>query len=500
MILALIIFGLGWLMVPGAHSAAESSSLVCIKSGVEITATSLAGISYAEYYRNWTNGLDWNDFDRLREQTGAHRTKSLAEAKGLGPLRGALSALARSQYQENVRRAMALRLAEELVLRRDPSRYWYCDSKAMRECNQHAARLWCAESQVWNAALSGLPADEIKKALLEAYRATPPAWLAQIRTESWAASPHLQRSVDQVVSLRSRGGLERWLTGRLSMLPPQFWHLRDPGQLAEQQWIYAEIFNWWIGYVLRAFELRPDARELERLCRPMIPRYVLVGKVELAEDLAPIERLVDSIKDVAGVRLDWTQYQQALGFEREFGFTNRHLTGILVTNGMLGQLLADVDKVPMSPLRLPAAPVVEAPLTASFVPYRENRETKGKLKWVPVKLSAEGEQWAALQLRTLRGDSAKMRAWISAESEGYATFRWDNEAGELIRKATFDRIVELRLRPAVETLAAEYSSQDLVLFPTIDLVMEMLMLWRGLPYNCGDPYTAGLLIKEPVSR
>ena len=498
-ILALAIIEFSVLGVSIARAAPDSNSVVAISAGVQVTAESLGGVSFSQYHRVWTNGLAWNNYDQLREQTGAHRTKTLAEAQDLAALTVAIEALSRTQYADSVRRSMALRLAEELVLRREPVRLWYHDPRAMRDCNDYSSRLWSAENRVWDAALAGLPANEIKGALLEAYRANPPAWLAQTKKETWAESRHLQRMVDQTVSLRSKGLLERWVTGLRGLNQPQYWRLRDPVSFGEWQWIYAEIFNWWTSYVVKALELRPDDVELERICRPMMPRYVLVANVERDDDLTPVERMVQSVKDVAGVRLDWTEYQQALGFEREFGFTNRHLAGVVVTNGLLGQLLVNVDQIPKTPLALPSKPVGQAPLRATFVPYRVIKAGETNQPWVPVRLTPDGEKWAARQLGVVTGNSGRMRAWIGPELDKHGV-SWDYDAGEMIREITFERIARLRLRPTVEAMVAEYSHRSPTLFPTVEQVLETLMLWRGLPFDCGDAYSVGMLLKEPIPR
>ena len=497
-ILAWVFLELAVLGVSIGRAAPDSNSVVAVSAGLQVTAESLGAGSFSQHHWLWTNALAWNDYDQLREQTGAHRTKSLAEAKDLAALRVALEALSRTQYADNVRRRMALRLAEELVLRREPARLWYHDPKTMRDCNDYSSRLRCAENRVWDAVLAGMPANEIKGALLEAYRANPPAWLAQTQKETWAESRTLQRMVDQAISLRSRGRLERWMAGLRGLTQPQYGRDRDPVSLGERQWIYAEIFNWWTSYVVAALKLRPDEVELERICRPMMSRYVLVGYVGRDEDLIPVERVVRSVREVAGVRLDWTEYQRALGFEREFGFTNRHLAAVVVTNGMLGPLLVNADQIPKTPLALPAKPVGQLPLRATFIPYRVIKEGETNQTWVPVRLTADGEKWAAKQLGLMPDDSGRMRAWIGPELDKNGV-GWDYDAGELIREITFDRITRSRLRPTVEAMVAEYSDRSPTLFPTVEQVLETLMLWRSLPFD-GNVHAANILLNEPIPR
>ena len=488
------------LTIPWAHGLPPAPVVVGVSVGKEVTAESLVGMPFSEFHRVWTNGLYLDDLEKLREQTGANRTEWLASAKDVTALTSALTALCRTQYDECVSTAMAGRLVEELVLRREPAKFWYHHPKAMRNCIDSVTRLHLAELRLWDAALAGLPADQFKESLLQIYRTDPPVWLTQSPPDAWKDDASLQRKVEQMVAARSKGFLKYYVTcRRYHTLSPRSWYVDDPAALSEFGWISAELFNWWTGYVVRALDLRPDDAELERICRPLMSRYLLVGKIDREEDLMPIEWMLKSLKSVGGIP-DWTEYQQALGFEREFGFTNRHLTGVVLTNGMLNHLLADNDQVPKTPVRLPSKLIAEMPLWASFVPYRVATEGETSQAWKSVKLTADGERWAAKLLGLGTNGVSKLRAWIGPENDRLRP-GWESSAGETIRRITFDRIAKIRLRPTVEALVEEYSHRSPSLFPSVEQVVERLIVsGRSFPFLCRDCDEIGKVLKEPVPR
>ena len=225
----------------------------------------------------------------------------------------------------------------------------------------------------------------------------------------------------------------------------------------------------------------------------------MVARVERNEDLVPVERILVAIKDVAGVRLDWSIYQQALGFGREFGFTNRHLMGVVVTNGLLARLVGTNVVVPKASVGLPPGLAFGATLDEAFFPRRVISESPTNSSWLPVELTVAGWAWVTNRFGLGKSDSMISRAWIGPERDRFDG-RWDNDARELIREFTFDRICKRKLRPRLETFLAEFTARDPVLFPSVDDLMEVLVAPRSFPFQCPDCPNIDQLLKEPIAR
>lgn len=386
------------------------------QSTAQIVGTTLAG-----YVSGALNCFAVEDFEKLKRQAAGHGIRA-KPGDDLATLVGALREARVKEYLEFAKLAVCGRLRQEFILRREPALKWHYDPETMRRSIEYSSRGILAGDQFWAGALADVPVETLVNQWRAVYQKYPP---------SWQTLDQVYRTIDTEVAnlrkVREHGCLEFHVWRDRPRLRNDR-KAPTPGAPADWNSPSAEMFNWWADYLGKWRDAVLNTNVVEIFARPWVPRTLLVGRVEEPEDSPLVQRLVNSLG--AGVPFErryaqWEPYRELLGFEREFGFTNRHVVSMGITNGLLNFLIADGSQIYYTPITLNSHATASS-LFETFIPRLATGRNTPKPRWTPLKLSEEGWKWVTDRLPRNWDDRHHLRVWVGAEVDDD---NWQRDAG-----------------------------------------------------------------------
>lgn len=475
-----------------SRSDGETNAIVCKSSAGILTAAELVGANCEEWTRLRTRHFAFGDFGKLLQQTEMARRREWFAGSDLESLVKSIKKREESLYDSEVKGRMTRRLMEEFVLRRETSPNWYYDQRKMRAGIEYASQLWSAEARLWESSLAGMSAVEFEDGLLKSYKSYPPIGVSTNGLEQ-----SIKEKVRLMDDLRRDGRLESYVTSR-RLQQPSNQTQGDQDGFVRSHWFSAELYNWWTHYLFQRAGKYLERISPEAICRPMIPRTMVVARVERAEDGALIERLVKSLGS-GDEWVDWTGHRQVVGFGEEFGFTNRYLMSLEVTNGALLRLVGPDVVLPRRPLEMPPVRVAAGFWFDIFKPRLGAGKTNSGAVWTPVEMTVEGWEWLKTKGGKFGDDRKSVRVWIGPERESDSG-RWLVGAENLIRTKVIDMILTDDLKPALAKFMGEFEYRNPRYFPTVDEVAPLFVPSHFFSFTSEQSFDSTRMLKEPIPR